>query len=38
MPAIFNPVDFLKIGVMAWAFIFLVNKGLDKAGLTQFKP
>lgn len=38
MPAIVNIPDFVKIGVMAWAFIFLVNKGLDKAGLTQFKP
>lgn len=37
MPAIFNPGDFIKIGVMAFAAVWLINKGLDKFGLSQFK-
>jgi hypothetical protein len=30
-------IDYAKIGVIAFLFIWAVNKGLDKAGLTQFK-
>lgn len=29
--------DFVKIGVMAYAFIWIANRGLDKVGLGQFK-
>ncbi len=32
-----NVVDFLKIGVMAFVFIHIVNKGLDSMGLAQYK-
>jgi len=37
MPAIFNVSDFLKIGIMAFLFIFAANWLLSKAGLEQFK-
>ena len=37
MPKIFNVADFVKIGVLAFVFIWLVNRGLDKAGLSNFK-
>lgn len=37
MPAIVNPIDFLKIGIMAFVFIFAMNYALDKAGFSQFK-
>ena len=37
MPKIFNVADFVKIGVLAFVFIWLVNRGLTKAGLSQFK-
>lgn len=37
MPAIVNVPDFLKIGLMAVLFIWAVNKGLDKLGLSEFK-
>jgi hypothetical protein len=37
MPKIFNPADFVKIGVYAFAFIFIANRALDKFGMSQFK-
>lgn len=37
MPAIFNVADFLKIGVMAFVFVFVANRVLDKTGLGQFR-
>lgn len=37
MPAFFNLVDFLKIGVLAFVFIFLVNRVLTASGLAQYK-
>lgn len=37
MPAIFNVADFLKIGVLAFVFIFIANRVLDKTGLGQFR-
>lgn len=36
MPAIVNPMDFVKIGVIAFAFIWLVNKGLAQVGASQY--
>ena len=35
--ALVNIPDFLKISVMAFAFIWLVNRGLTAANLTQYK-
>jgi hypothetical protein len=32
-----NVADFVKVGVMAYAFIWLANRGLDKTGLSQFR-
>lgn len=32
-----NVADFVKVGLMAYAFIWLANRGLDKVGLAQFK-
>lgn len=37
MPAIVNIPDAIKIGAMAFAFIWLANKGLTKLGMGQFK-
>jgi len=37
MPAIVNLGDFIKVGVIAFVFIFAVNYALDKAGIPQFK-
>lgn len=37
MPALFNVADFLKIGVMAFVFVFLANRVLTASGLEQFK-
>lgn len=37
MPSLFNPADFVKIGIMAFVFIWAANKALDKVGLSQFK-
>lgn len=37
MPAIVNVGDFIKIGVIAFLFIFAANYALTKAGLDQFK-
>lgn len=37
MPAIVNVGDFIKIGLIAFVFIFMANYALDKAGLTNFK-
>jgi hypothetical protein len=31
-----NPVDYLKIAVIAWASIFVINRLLKAAGLSQF--
>lgn len=36
MPPIVNLVDFVKIGVIAFVFIKLVNVGLAKAGAPQY--
>lgn len=36
MPAIVNVADFIKIGVIAYVFIWLVNKGLAKIGASQY--
>jgi hypothetical protein len=35
--SIINFADFVKIGIMAYAFIWFANRGLDAAGLSQFK-
>lgn len=35
--AMFNVADFVKIGVLAFIFIFIVNRGLDKMGLGAFQ-
>jgi len=37
MPAMFNVADFLKIGVMAFVFVYLANRILTASGLEQFK-
>lgn len=37
MPAIFNVADFIKIGVIAFLFVFIANRVLEKSGLGQFK-
>ena len=37
MPAIVNLGDFIKVGVIAFVFIFAVNYALDKVGIPQFK-
>jgi len=37
MPAIVNISDFIKVGVMAFVFIFAANRLLEKAGLAQYK-
>lgn len=37
MPAIVNVSDFLKVSVIAFAFIFIVNRGLDKLNMSQYK-
>lgn len=36
MPAIVNVADFVKIGVIAFVFIWLVNKGLAQIGADQY--
>ena len=36
MPAIVNPVDFVKIAVIGYVFIWLVNQGLTKFGASQY--
>lgn len=36
MPAILNPVDFIKVGLVAFAFIWMANRGLKKVGLERF--
>ena len=35
--ALINIPDFIKISVMAFAFIWVVNRGLSAAGLDQYK-
>lgn len=37
MPAFFNVADFLKIGIMAFVFVFIVNRVLAHTGLEQYK-
>jgi hypothetical protein len=37
MKDLLNVPDILKIGVMAFVFIWLVNYGLTAAGLQQYK-
>lgn len=36
MPKIVNLPDFLKVGIMAYAFIWLANRGLDRVGMAEF--
>lgn len=36
MPKIVNLPDFIKVGLMAYLFVFLANRGLDKIGLSEF--
>lgn len=36
MPPIVNIADFVKIGVIAFVFIWLVNKSLAKIGAEQY--
>jgi hypothetical protein len=31
-----NPIDYLKIIVIAWVSIWLINHGLEAAGLGQY--
>lgn len=35
LPKYFNVVDFVKIGIIALAFIFIANYALGKIGLTN---
>ena len=35
--AIINVPDFLKVGVMAFVFIWVINRGLTAAHLNQYK-
>jgi hypothetical protein len=37
MRSIMNPVDFIKIGLMAFAFVWLMNRGLSAAGLSAYE-
>lgn len=37
MPEIFNVADFLKIGIMAFVFIFIANRILARTGLEAYK-
>lgn len=37
MPAVVNVADFIKIGLIAFVFVFAVNYGLTRLGLDQFK-
>ncbi len=37
MPPIVNVGDFIKIGLIAFVFIFAANYALDKVGFPQFK-
>lgn len=37
MPAFLNIPDLIKVGVLAFIFVFVVNRVLDKTGLGQFK-
>lgn len=36
MPALLNPVDFVKVGVMAFAAVWIINRTMKKFGLDQF--
>lgn len=36
MPAIFNPADIVKIGVIAFIVIYFASKSLRKAGLDEY--
>lgn len=36
MPAIVNLADFVKIGVIAFVFIWIVQKGLARMGADQY--
>lgn len=31
-----NPVDYLKIAVITWASVFVINRLLKAAGLSQY--
>lgn len=33
-----NPADILKIGIMAFAFVWGANRVLDKTGFSEFLP
>jgi hypothetical protein len=36
MPKLVNLPDFIKVGLMAYAFIWIANRGLDRVGLSEF--
>lgn len=31
-----DPADLLKIAILSWVMVFLINTGLRKAGLAQY--
>jgi hypothetical protein len=31
-----NPIDYLKIAVITWGAVFVINRALKAAGLSQF--
>lgn len=37
MPGFVNIPDFIKIGLMAYAFIWLANRALSKVGMDQYR-
>lgn len=37
MPSFLNVADFVKVGILAFIFIFFANKILDKFNLSEFK-
>jgi len=37
LPAVVNVSDFIKVGLIAFLFIWAANYALTKAGLDQFK-
>lgn len=37
MPAFLNIPDLIKVGVLAFIFVFVANRVLEKTGLGQFK-
>jgi hypothetical protein len=37
MREILNPMDIIKVGLMAFIFIFLANRGLNAVGLSNYQ-